>query len=309
MRRILCLCAASSLLALGLAACGSDSEEDPTTAAASSAEESTEDDTAGEDDASSASDDESASEEPADEESSGQESSGQESSDDGSADDASDTPSDDDSDDASDSPSSSDDASEGSGDDSDEGSDDGPGSTGQGATAISDLWPDDTWTIEDLDEDLCEMGGKTRSPFASDDDMFVCGPTAAGVEACDMTEGSEVLCITDPLEHTAVRFGSPTAQSQDDMHQGDGDLLPLFVTLDDGSADGVTCATISHDHDRHWHDKLSWYRCDDGSELLTDELIEETFDRSDDTWTVQRSVDKKKPATVSVMDAVFAGNG
>jgi hypothetical protein len=296
MRRILCLCAASSLLALGLVACGSDSEEDPPTAAASSAEESTEDDTTGEDDASSASDDESASEEPADEESSGQESSGQDSSDDRS-------------DDASNGPSSSDDASESSGDDSDEGSDDGPGSTGQGATAISDLWPDATWTIEDLDEDLCEMGGKTRSPFASDDDMFVCGPTAAGVEACDMTEGSEVLCITDPLEHTAVRFGSPTAQSQDDMHQGDGDLLPLFVTLDDGSADGVTCAMISHDHDRHWHDKLSWYRCDDGSELLTDELIEETFDRSDDTWTVQRSVDKKKPETVSVMDAVFAGNG
>lgn len=284
MRRILCLCTASSLLALGLVACGSDSEEDPPTTAASSAEESTEDDTAGEDDASSASDE-------------------------GAADDASDTSSDDDSDDDSDSPSSSDDASEGSGDDSDEGSDDGSGSTGQGATTISDLWPDDTWTIEDLGEDLCEMGGKTRSPFASDDDMFVCGPTAAGVEACDMTEGSEVLCITDPLEHMAVRFDSPTAQSQDDMDQGDGDLLPLFVTLDDGSADGVTCATISHDHDRHWHDKLSWYRCDDGSELLTDELIEETFDRSDDTWTVQRSVDKKKPETVSVMDAVFAGNG
>ncbi|MCG7311013.1 hypothetical protein [Brachybacterium sp. ACRRE] len=286
MRRVFTFCAASSLLVLGLAACGSDTEEDPPTTAEATTEQSGDDDSPSEETTEADSDDADA--EIADDE-------------------GSETPSEDDS--------PSDDPSEGQNDDSDEPSDsqdgdDSSGSTTGGSTSIDTLWIDETWTIEDVDEDLCEMGGKTRSPYAQDDDMFVCGPTAAGALACDMAEGETVaMCITSAVDHTAIRFDSPTA-ADGDMDQGDGDLIPLFVQLDDGSENGIQCSTISHDHDKHWHDKLSWYRCDDGSELLTDELIEETFDRGDDgtSWTAQRSVDKGKPETVPVMDAVFAGN-
>ncbi|UQN28907.1 hypothetical protein [Brachybacterium kimchii] len=294
MRRILCLCAASSLLALGLVACGSDSEEDPPTTAEATTEQSGDDDSPSEETTESASDD-------TDSEDADSGDSETPAPDDDPSDDPSDTPSDDPSesqDDASDEPSDSKDG------------DDSSGSTTGASTSIDTLWIDDTWTIEDVDEDLCEMGGKSRSPYAQDDDMFVCGPTAAGALACDMAEGETVaMCITSAVDHTAIRFDSPTA-ADGDMDQGDGDLIPLFVQLDDGSENGIQCSTISHDHDEHWHDKLSWYRCDDGSELLTDELIEETFDRGDDgsSWTAQRSVDKGKPETVPVMDAVFAGN-
>ncbi|MBK0330582.1 hypothetical protein I8D64_04115 [Brachybacterium sp. MASK1Z-5] len=256
MRRILCLCAASSLLALGLVACGSDSEVgSPTTA------ESTPEDSADED---------SPSDKTTDSESN-------------------DTASDDT-------------------DGSDE--NDGSGPSTAGSTSIDTLWIDSSWSIEDVDEDLCATGGKTRSPYAQDDDMFICGPTAAGAEACDMAEGETVaMCITDPVGHRAIRFDSPTA-AEGSMDQGDGDLIPLFVLLDDGSENGIQCATVAHDQEKHWHGKFSWYRCDDGSELLTDELIEETFDRGDDgsTWTVLRSVDTKAPEETPVTDAVFAGN-
>lgn len=306
MRRILTFCAASALLVLGLAACGSDSEEESSPTAESSVEQ--------------PADDGSASEEP---DEAGSEGTGSEDSEvgdspkGGTSDAKSGEPSES-QDDGSDGPSQ---GSEGDdGDDGDDGSDrhdgsDGSegngtaGSTAKGSTSITTLWVDETWSIEDAGEDLCAMGGKTRSPFAEDDDMFVCGPTAAGAEACDIAQGTEVVCITDPLRHAAIRFDSPTA-GEDDMDQGDGDLIPLFVTLDDGSADGLTCETISHDHDTHWHDKLSWYRCEDDSELLTDDLIEETFDRGDDgsSWTVQRSVDKKAPKQTPVTQAVFAGN-
>lgn len=297
MRRIFTFCAASSLLVLGLAACGSDSEEDPPTTAEATTEQSGDDDSPSEETTEADSDDADA--EIADDESSATPS-------------EDDSPSDDPSKDRGDA---SGDPSAGSvGGDSDQSDgqdgDDDSGSTTDGSTSIDTLWIDETWTIEDVDEDLCEMGGKTRSPYAQDDDMFVCGPTAAGALACDMAEGETVaMCITSAVDHTAIRFDSPTA-ADGDMDQGDGDLIPLFVLLDDGSEEGIQCSTISHDHDKHWHDKFSWYRCDDGSELLTDELIEETFDRGDDgtSWTAQRSVDKGKPETVPVVDAVFAGN-
>lgn len=291
MRRIFTFCAASSLLVLGLAACGSDTEEDSPTTAEATTEQSGDDDSPSEETTDADSDDADA--EIADDESS-------------------ETPSEDDS--------PSDDPSEGQDDDSDEPSDsqdwDGSsssatgGSTTGGSTSIDTLWIDETWTIEDVDEDLCEMGGKTRSPYAQDDDMFVCGPTAANALACDMAEGETVaMCITSAVDHTAIRFDSPTA-ADGDMDQGDGDLIPLFVLLDDGSEEGIQCSTVAHDQEKHWHGKLSWYRCDDGSELLTDELIEETFDRGDDgsSWTAQRSVDKGAPEEIPVMDAVFAGN-
>lgn len=302
MRRIFTLCAASSVLVLGLAACGSDSEEDPPTTAEATTEQSGDDDAPSEESTDAESDD-------ADAEIADDESSGTPSEDDSPSDDPSEDRGDASGDPSAGSGGGDSDQSDGQDGDDDSGSTTG-GSTSGGSTSIDTLWIDETWTIEDVDEDLCEMGGKTRSPYAQDDDMFICGPTAAGALACDMAEGETVaMCITSAVDHTAIRFDSPTA-ADGDMDQGDGDLIPLFVQLDDGSENGIQCSTISHDHDKHWHDKLSWYRCDDGSELLTDELIEETFDRGDDgsSWTAQRSADKGKPETVPVMDAVFAGN-
>ncbi|WP_299300908.1 hypothetical protein [uncultured Brachybacterium sp.] len=67
-----------------------------------------------------------------------------------------------------------------------------------------------------------------------------------------------------------------------------------------------TCTTISHDHDQHWDGMFSWYRCDDGSELLTTEDIADTFEHGE-TWTVQRSTDKGEPESTAVLSAVYAG--
>jgi hypothetical protein len=305
MRRILPIFAALALMTLGLTACGSDAEDPPPTTAESVADDSADadDETPSDDDAPSEQEDETSDDESADQDEAESETpsdSTTESDEESDEESESEAP-EDDSEDPSDEASPSEEA-------SDDGQDSEDADSGAGAaTVTSTLWIDDSWSIEDLDEDLCEMGGMIRSQYAQDDDMFVCGPTAAGAEACDIESGSEVLCITDPVDRTAIRFDSPAAEGGE-VEQGDGPLIPLYVHLDDGSDSGIRCATISHDHDRHWHDKLSWYRCEDGSELLTDDLIEQTFDQEQDRWTAQRSVDKGEPEEIGVKDAVFAGN-
>lgn len=166
-------------------------------------------------------------------------------------------------------------------------------------TVIESLWIDDSWTIQQVEEDLCEMGGGYPSQYAEQEDLFVCGPTAAGAEACALEDGT-VQCIVDPVGRQAIEFDSPTAPEQLDPREDEP--LPLIVEL----PDGAVCATISHDHDQHWEGMFSWYRCDDGSELLTPETIGETFDRGE-PWTVQRSVDGAEPEETAVDTAVFAG--
>lgn len=59
--------------------------------------------------------------------------------------------------------------------------------------------------------------------------------------------------------------------------------------------------------DRQRREGVSWYPCADGSELLTDESIDDTFDDDEDTWTVDRSVDQGAPTEMPVKTAVFAG--
>ena len=83
----------------------------------------------------------------------------------------------------------------------------------------------------------------------------------------------------------------------------EGDPIPLSVDL----AGDAKCATVSHDHDQHWAQKFSWYRCSDGPELLTDQDIGVTFDTGAEVWTAQRSVDEGKPQTVRVETAAYAG--
>lgn len=179
---------------------------------------------------------------------------------------------------------------------------DGGGSGG--ATNIAQLWVDDTWSVETVKEDLCATGGLTTSAYSHQVELFTCGPTAASVKACTYADGGQTTCITDPVGHQAIRFTSPTVDNWDgEMHERGTGPIPMYVELEDGAQ----CSVVSHDHDQHWNGKLSWYSCDDGSELLTDESIEGTFDDDAKAWTVQRSVDKGKPATTWVKTAVFAG--
>lgn len=173
-----------------------------------------------------------------------------------------------------------------------------------GATEIATLWVDDTWSVETLTEDLCATGGLTTSAYSEQVELFTCGPTAASVKACTYADGGLTTCITDPVGHQAIRFASPTVDNWDGaMHERGTGPIPMYVEL----GDGAQCSVVSHDHDQHWNGKFSWYSCDDGTELLTDESIEGTFDDDAPAWTVQRSLDKGKPTTTWVTTAVFAG--
>lgn len=172
-----------------------------------------------------------------------------------------------------------------------------------GATEIRKVWPDDSWDVQDVGEDLCGTMTPSASPWTLDDDLFLCGPTAAGLHACALEEGDSVLCVVDATSRTGARFDSPVAAGSDPSEWEPAENpLPLYVELEGGA----TCAVISHDHDDHYEDMFSWYACDDGSELLTDEDIANTFEQGE-AWTAQCSVDKGAPETVAVRVAAFAG--
>ncbi|WP_193103915.1 hypothetical protein [Brachybacterium sp. FME24] len=169
-------------------------------------------------------------------------------------------------------------------------------------TAIETLWIDDSWTVEDLDEDLCSMG-MSETIYSEQDDMFTCGPNAAGADACALEDDEEVLCIVNALDKQAVRFDSPTAADPDaEVWPSEQQPVPLHAQL----PDGAICSTVTHDHDQHWNSMFSWYRCDDNSELLTKESIDATFERGD-LWISERSVDKGEPESTRVVTATFAG--
>lgn len=177
-------------------------------------------------------------------------------------------------------------------------------STGGAATTISTVWVDDSWTVEQLTDDLCAQGGLTESTFSKQDEIFTCGPTAASAKACTFADGGKTTCITDPLGRKAIRFTSPTVDNWDgQMHPRGQEVIPMYVVLDDDT----TCAVASHDHGQHWQGRFSWYPCRDGSELLADEMIEDTFDSDAAAWTVDRSVDQGKPTSTRVKTAVYAG--
>jgi len=172
-----------------------------------------------------------------------------------------------------------------------------------GSTELTTLWVDDSWTIEERDDDPCSFSGATVSPYSEQEDVFTCGATADSLLACMIEDGDTAVCITNPLERTAMRFDSPTARDALDAGlEVEGEPIPMTVEL----ADGALCATVSHDHDTHWDGEFSWYRCDDGSELLTDEDITHTFDEGE-PWTVQRSVDTGAPEETAVAVVAFAG--
>ena len=182
-------------------------------------------------------------------------------------------------------------------------SDEAPDSGEGGATSIQNVWVDDSWSVEEVSEDVCAPGGLSHSYYTQQgNDVFTCGPTAASALACT-AEFKETTCITNALARKAIRFDSDVVEDPGEILSRESDPIPLYVELQGG----VKCATISHDHDQHWGGKYSWYRCSDQSELLTDEDIGDTFDTSDDAWTVQRSSGKAAPVETSVKTAVYAG--
>ena len=116
-------------------------------------------------------------------------------------------------------------------------------------------------------------------------------------------EAKETTCITDPVERKAIRFDSDVVEDPGEIRQREGEAIPMYVELEDGTR----CLVATHDHGTHWEGKFSWYPCADGSELLTDQSIDDTFDDDEDTWTVDRSVDQGAPTETLVKTAVFAG--
>lgn len=181
---------------------------------------------------------------------------------------------------------------------SDEAGDEGGGEP----TRISTVWVDDGWDIEEVSTDVCGPAGSYASPYSQQDEVFTCGPTAASALACIDSGGGDTTCITNALGRKAIHFDSPSIAGEQPGAR-EGESIPLYVEL----SDGTRCETISHDHDQHWQQKFSWYRCTDGSELLTDQEIGDTFDTDAEAWTVQRSVDKQAPETDHVAVAAYAG--
>ena len=170
------------------------------------------------------------------------------------------------------------------------------------ATAIETLWVDDSWTIEDLAEDLCAEGGPHPTPYSPQEEMFICGATIAASQACAIEDGTEVVCIVDAFGKRAIRFDSPTA-AESTWGAPTEDAVPVVVTLEDG----VRCDTLMDEADHRMNPTTSWYRCEDGSELATDTDIENTFTRGE-SWTVQRSFPDQEEYVETPLSAVtFAG--
>lgn len=177
------------------------------------------------------------------------------------------------------------------------------GAAGAGTTSVEHLWVDDSWTIEEID-DICGEMDLSPANYSDQEGFFSCGPTAASALACQVEAENLVYCITNAPGRSAISFASDKAAEDAGTMPANEDALPIQVTL----PDGVTCQPISHDHDQHFEDMFSWYSCDDGSELLTDEDITNTFAVEGETWTVQQSVDKGAPEEVVAETVTFAGS-
>ena len=176
-----------------------------------------------------------------------------------------------------------------------------PDSGDGGDTVIAGLWVDDSWEIEDRQDDPCEFSFYA-SPYSESDEVFSCGATADSLIACALQKDETVMCISDPLGRRAQRFQSPAAAAQKgEAPEQEQQQIPLIAEL----PDGALCTAAAHDQGQHYDGQFSWYYCDDGSELLTPDEIGATFDRGA-PWTVQRSVDGGAPGTTPVTTATFA---
>ena len=171
----------------------------------------------------------------------------------------------------------------------------------EAATTISFVWPDDSWQIEELDENPCADGFISPSPFGDGPDYFTCGPTAAGLIACHAT-GGETLCVRNHADKQAVRFRSPEADGFSAPPPEDG-ASPVGAVLEDGT----TCNMVAHDHMPHAEGRSSWLHCEDGeSALLTlEEDSMEYFDTTQQPWTAELGVGTEEPTIVEVSDVIY----
>lgn len=186
-------------------------------------------------------------------------------------------------------------------DDGDGDGDDGDSGTAS-ATQVVNVWVDDSWKVEEVDEDVCG-GSAYQSQFSTQDDVYTCGATASSALACLDDEGGDTAtCIANGQDRIAIHFPHEPIDPAK-VTERETEAIPLYVEL----GDGTTCGVLSHDHAQHWDDMFSWYGCADGSELLTEERIADTFDDDEATWTVERSTGKGKPVETAVTKAVFAG--
>lgn len=180
-------------------------------------------------------------------------------------------------------------------------SEDDSDSDTSGGTTVQGLWVDDSWTIEERDDDVCAFA-IDASIFSESDEVFSCGANADSAIACALEEGEQVLCITNVRDRVAVRFPSPTATSTELPIARSQDPTPIEVVL----PDDVSCTTTMHDNANGQPEGMfSWYECEDGSLLLSSTDIAGTFDR-DDLWTTQRSHDGADPEATAVRVASFA---
>lgn len=175
------------------------------------------------------------------------------------------------------------------------------GDSGSG-TVVDGIWADDSWTIEDREDDPCSFS-IAASPYTESEHVFMCGATADGAIACAIETDETVVCLSDVTDKKAMRFQSSAAAPQGEPPAPEQKSAPLRVEL----ADGAVCTPAAHDMGEHFEGMSSWYGCDDGSELLTEEGNElgDTVERGD-TWTAQKSVDGGEPETVEVATASFA---
>lgn len=169
-------------------------------------------------------------------------------------------------------------------------------------TAVEHLWVDDSWEIEEV-EDLCGEMEPSPAPYSDQEGFFTCGPNAASALACQVEAENLVRCITNAPGRSAISFASDKAAESAGALPANEEALPIQVTL----PGDVTCEPLSHDHGRHYEGMFSWYACSDGSELLTDEDIQNTFAVVGETWTVQQSVDQGAPEEVVAETVTFAG--
>ncbi|WP_106505638.1 hypothetical protein [Brachybacterium timonense] len=171
----------------------------------------------------------------------------------------------------------------------------------EAATTISFVWPDDSWQIEELDENPCANGFIGPSPFGDGPDYFTCGPTAAGLIACH-ANGGETLCVRNHADKQAVRFRSPEADGFSAPPPEDG-ASPVGAVLEDGT----TCNLVAHDHMPHAEGRSSWLHCEDGeSALLTlEEGSMEYFDTTEQPWKAELGVGTEEPTIVEVSDVIY----
>ncbi|MCL6424169.1 hypothetical protein Bequi_12405 [Brachybacterium sp. JHP9] len=178
-------------------------------------------------------------------------------------------------------------------------------------TSLLTTWVQDDWQVEEIDEDLC-AGGAAASPYelADGSDHVICGDYALGARACALDDdGATMTFIVDAIDQTALRFRSSSAAAGLDAEGTRSQPMPLALML----VGDVSCEPRDSPADASDPPALtvlpdgtdSWYRCSDGSVLLSGGGADDTFDRGE-RWTVQRYAEGGESETVIVDWAMFA---